>query len=207
MVLILEVLPGSTTSKIGLLTLAGCLVFLVLSYFNNGLNRFPGPLLAKFSQLWLFLDTKRGHHHETIIELHKKHGNIVRLGPNVVSLADPANIKVVYGFAKRLNKSRFYAPFTPHGVKSNVFSEMDDRIHESIRKPLIGAYSMTSLTNYEPYIDEQITVFLDRLHEEFGAPGKPCAMDKWFQYCTYFSPPLFFCTQDVSDPLVQTLSM
>ena len=171
-----------TLDQVGVLTIVVCIVIYLASYFEKGLNRFPGPLAAKFSQLWLLLDTRSGQHHQTVIKLHEKHGNIVRLGPNYVSLADPADIKVVYGFAKRLNKSQFYAPFTPYGVKSNVFSVIDDRVHEAMKKPLVGAYSMTSLKNYEPYIDEQIKFFLDRLDEEFGA-GKTCKMDKWFQYC------------------------
>ena len=192
----LELLPESAISKFWLVTVIVCVVFLRSSYFNRGLNRFSGPWLAKFSQVWLFLDTKRGQHHKTIVKLHEKYGDIVRTGPNVLSLADPADIKVVYGFAKRLNKSQFYAPFTPHGVKSNVFSELDDRVHEAIRKPLMGAYSMTSLTNYEPYIDKQIEVFLKRLGEEFEAQERTCEMDKWFQYCKGFLS-LSFCTGDV----------
>ena len=192
----LELLLDSTMSKVWVVTIIGCVIFLLSSYFNRGLNRFSGPLLAKFSQVWLFLDTKGGQHHKTIVKLHEKYGDIVRTGPNILSLADPADLKVVYGFAKRLDKSQFYAPFTPHGVKSNVFSEMDDRVHEAIRKPLMGAYSMTSLTNYEPYIDEQIEVFLKRLGEEFGVEGKTCELDKWFQYCKGFLS-FFFCTGDV----------
>ncbi len=190
MAAVLDLWPTSTSSKIGVLAIIGCIIFLLGSYFNKGLNRFPGHWVASFSQIWLLLDTRRGQHHSTIVKLHEKYGNIVRLGPNSLSLADPADIKIIYGFAKRLNKSQFYAPFTPYGVKSNVFAEIDDRIHDSMKKPLVGAYSMTSLKNYEPYIDEQIKVFLTRLEELFGAPGTPCEMDKWFQYCARLS--IFF---------------
>ena len=172
-----------TLNQIAAVGIAVCIVVLLGSYYQNGLNRFPGPLAARFSQLWLLLNTRRGQHHQTVIKLHQKYGNVVRLGPNYVSLADPADIKVVYGFSKRLNKSQFYAPFTPYGVQSNVFAVIDDRIHEAMKKPLVGAYSMTSLKNYEPYIDEQIKILLGRLDEEFAESGRTCEMDKWFQYC------------------------
>ena len=180
---LLDLWHSWSLSHLAALAVVICIVVLLSSYFQNGLHRFPGPLAAKFSQIWLLLNTRHGQHHQTVIKLHEKYGNIVRLGPDYVSLADQADIKVVYGFAKRLNKSRFYAPFTPYGVKSNVFSVIDDRVHEAMKKPLVGAYSMTSLKNYEPYIDEQIKFFLERLDEEFGASGKICEMDKWFQYC------------------------
>ena len=188
MAIVLQTGAQWMTGKIGVLAIVGCLVFLVTSYFNKGLNRFPGPVIAKFSQVWMLQDTWRGQHHQTIIQLHKKYGKIVRLGPNIVSLADPANLKVIYGFAKRLNKSQFYATFVPRGVRSNVFAERDDRVHEYMKKPLVSAYSMTSLINYEPYIDEQVKKFLSQLEEEFASPRRICEMDKWLQYCRSSSP-------------------
>ena len=102
----------------------------------------------------------------------KKHGNVVRLGPNVLSLADPSDIKLVYGIGKRFNKSAFYEPFSPYPVGSNVFSEQDVNFHATLKKPIVSLYSMTSLTNYEPYIDKQIETFLGRLDEKLRRGGR-----------------------------------
>ena len=169
------------------------LITITATYFNRSLHRFPGPILAKFSQLWLLIDTCRNKHHLTAIALHQKCGNVVRLGPNVLSLADPADIKRVYGIGKQFNKSTFYTPFTPYHVDPNVFSEQDVNVHAALKKPIVSAYSMTSLTNYEPYINEQIETFLNRLDEEFiaGPHGeRPFELASWLQYCNNTRPRL-----------------
>ena len=183
---LLSSLPTLNAYYLAFPSILFALIALTARYFNQGLHRFPGPLLAKFSQLWLLIDIWRNKHHLTAIALHEKHGNVVRLGPNVLSLADPADIKLVYGIGKRFNKSAFYKTFTSFRVESNIFSEQDVNVHAALKKPVVSAYSMSSLTNYEPYIDEQIETFLSRLHEEFvaGPQGqKPFEMASWLQYC------------------------
>lgn len=68
----------------------------VLAYLQSPLKNIPGPFLAKFSNVWRFFNHYRQTHIETQRELHAQHGDIVRLGPNTVSLADPSLIKTIY---------------------------------------------------------------------------------------------------------------
>lgn len=39
--------------------------------------KYPGPFLASFSRLWIFIEIYRGHAHKTQLNLHKKYGNII----------------------------------------------------------------------------------------------------------------------------------
>ena len=42
-----------------------------------------------------------GRKHEwTTLKLHREHGDIVRLGPNMLSFGDPKALKVIYGLNK-----------------------------------------------------------------------------------------------------------
>jgi hypothetical protein len=68
----------------------------VLAYLRSPLKEVPGPFLAKFSNLWRFFNHYSRSHIETQKALHDKYGDTVRLGPNVVSLADPALAKTIY---------------------------------------------------------------------------------------------------------------
>lgn len=78
-----------------------CLIFyFVANKYYHGLNKYPGPLLAQLTGWWRFFDVFKGHAQYTHIELHKKHGDVVRLGPNVLSFADPTAIKDIYGLNK-----------------------------------------------------------------------------------------------------------
>jgi hypothetical protein len=85
-----------------LLVKASCLGVIVLAiqyviaYLSSPLKKIPGPSLAKFSNLWRFYNHYGQTHIETQKELHKKYGDVVRLGPNTVSVADASLLKTIY---------------------------------------------------------------------------------------------------------------
>lgn len=83
-------------------------LLLILCYnkYHNGLNKYPGPMLAAYTNLWRFLNALGRQTEKTTIALHKRHGDIVRLGPNVLSFADPRAIKQIYGLNKGFIKVR-----------------------------------------------------------------------------------------------------
>lgn len=82
--------------------LAALLIYLLRNKFYNGLNQYPGPLLAAYTNWWRFFENWLGRSTEqTHIALHRKYGDIVRIGPNVLSFADPKAIKVIYGTGRR----------------------------------------------------------------------------------------------------------
>lgn len=74
--------------------------YLIILGINRGLHRFPGPFLAKFTNLWRYFDVRNGHHHITMVRLHRRHGDVVRIGPNSVSICDPAAIPLIYGVSR-----------------------------------------------------------------------------------------------------------
>jgi hypothetical protein len=71
-------------------------LFFVFAYITSPLNTFPGPFWAKFTDIWRLLDYWCCTQIRSHQELHKAHGVAVRIGPNMVSLSDPALIKKVY---------------------------------------------------------------------------------------------------------------
>ena len=79
------------------LLLSLVLIWLLRNRYGGGLDDIPGPLVAGYTNLWR-LYVARGRRPELEhIRLHEKYGNLVRLGPRVVSVADPEAIKVIYG--------------------------------------------------------------------------------------------------------------
>lgn len=82
--------------------------YLISNYFNRGLNRFPGPVLASVTDWWRFFDVYGKRPEVTHIKLHAKHGDVVRLGPNSLSFADPKAIKAIYGLNKGFVKVRLH---------------------------------------------------------------------------------------------------
>lgn len=72
------------------------LVFLQNKY-NRGLNQYPGPWIAAYTDWWRFFTVLGGKSEKEHIRLHDKHGDVVRLGPNFLSFSDPAAIRDIYG--------------------------------------------------------------------------------------------------------------
>jgi hypothetical protein len=82
------------------------LVYIASNHFKHGLNRYPGPFVASLTNWWRFFDVYGRRPEVSHIKLHRQHGDVVRLGPNVLSFADPAAIKQIYGLNKGFTKVR-----------------------------------------------------------------------------------------------------
>lgn len=54
--------------------------------FLHPLAKYPGPVLAKVSDTWKTQATVRHVFKTKLHELHQKHGDVVRIGPNEVGL-------------------------------------------------------------------------------------------------------------------------
>lgn len=72
-------------------------VYIIYESFFSPLSSIPGPLLARLTKWWLIYHTRRGDLHRELIRLHEQYGDLVRMAPNEVSVADPVAIKKIYG--------------------------------------------------------------------------------------------------------------
>ena len=68
--------------------------------FTRGLQKYPGPFLASLTDWWRFVDVLGRRPDITHLKLHRELGDIVRLGPNALSFADPKALKTIYGHNK-----------------------------------------------------------------------------------------------------------
>lgn len=169
------------------------LPLLTISYFISnkyryGLAKYPGPWLAAYTDLWRFLDNLNHQSEKTFIDLHRKHGDIVRIGPNVLSFADPQALKSIYGLNKGFVKSDFY-PVQQGVVKGrrlpSLFSSQDEGYHARYRRCVNGAFSMSSMVSYEPLVESTLSVFLDQTEKLFESRGKACDFGRWLQYFAF----------------------
>ena len=82
------------------LGLVASVAYLASNYLNHGLNKYPGPFLAKITDWWRFFVVYGRRPDITHLKLHRQHGDIVRLGPNSLSFGDPKALKEIYGLNK-----------------------------------------------------------------------------------------------------------
>jgi hypothetical protein len=74
------------------------------NYFNRGLNKYPGPFLAGLTDWLRFYKVYKRRPEVWHLDLHAKYGDVVRLGPNDLSFADPKALKTIYGLNKGFTK-------------------------------------------------------------------------------------------------------
>lgn len=87
-----------------LFVLLGVGGFFQLLRVYRRLRHIPGPFWAKFTDLQrvLWVQTQRAH--EIHQAAHEKYGDVVRFGPNMVSLADPDWIETLYSMRRGFPK-------------------------------------------------------------------------------------------------------
>lgn len=73
------------------------LAHIVSTICRPGLRAIPGPWLAKISNLYRVGMVLRGRYSDEIVELHRKYGPTVRIGPDTVSLSERQVVDDIYG--------------------------------------------------------------------------------------------------------------
>jgi len=97
----------STLLAVVLLPLA-CLTYHIWRTYAR-LKDVPGPFWARFTNLQRVLWVKTGRSHEIYQSIHE-HEEFVRIGPNMVSISDPAAIPDVYPMRPGFPKVGIYLP-------------------------------------------------------------------------------------------------
>lgn len=168
--------------------LASSAYYLLSNKFYNGLQRYPGPPLAAYTNWWRFFENLQRRTEKTHVKLHRRYGDVVRLGPNVLSFADPKAIKIIYGLKKDMTKSDFYpvqqAVVKGHRLQS-LFSTKDEDYHARYRRCVNHAFSMSSLVGYEPLVDNTTDAFIEQTKERYCDTGNTCNFSKWLQFFAF----------------------
>ncbi|KAL2675845.1 cytochrome P450 family protein [Phyllosticta citricarpa] len=158
-------------------TFAVLAAWIVYQRFFSPLAKIPGPFWASISRYWITKHSWTGDLHRTMIALHAKHGNLVRIAPNEVSVADLNAIKKIYGAGTKFQKSDWYSVWQGRR-KFDLFAGRDEAIHGQHRRLVARAYSMESLKDLEPYVNESIGLFMRKMEER---QGRAVDMGNWVQ--------------------------
>ncbi|CAG8220366.1 unnamed protein product [Penicillium salamii] len=179
------------------------------------LRHIPGPFLPSISNFYRmrWVLTKQAHLiHQ---EFHQRYGDVVRLGPNMVSISDPSAIRTIYpmrkGFVKVSSvtvhnelwpfgtanllskictiKSNFYAPLRPYtkkgGAIPNVFTAVDEDLHSKLKFPVAHLFSLSNVVAFEAPIDEVLCILSKQLDERFSGHGEIFDITEWLQFFAF----------------------
>ncbi|EOD43118.1 putative cytochrome p450 oxidoreductase protein [Neofusicoccum parvum UCRNP2] len=103
-------------------------------------------------------------------------------------LGDPSWLAlclVIYGIGSSYLKSDFYDSFdTPYDGKAmaSMFSTRSPAEHKHLKTAVASKFSLTSLRNMEPLVDECSDIFLDAMRD---LAGKPVNLGEWLQWYAF----------------------
>ncbi len=98
------VADGLTFHHISLVSVVVFVAYLIVQRYQKGLSQLPGPFIASLTNFWRVFDVWSRDSHITFRELHERHGDVVRVAPNVLSFGDPNAIADIYGLNKGYTK-------------------------------------------------------------------------------------------------------
>jgi cytochrome P450 len=110
------------------------------------------------------------------------------MGPNTVSVADPASVDAVLGFHSNLDKSDQVLPMQ-NAYKGQplpmLISAIDAKLHAKLRRPVAGAYSLTTLLQSEDVADECINKLIQGLATKHASSNEACSLDRWMHFLAF----------------------
>ncbi|KAK6219177.1 hypothetical protein LQW54_002426 [Pestalotiopsis sp. IQ-011] len=153
-----------------------------------------------------------GHQNLTILDLHEKHGQFVRIGPNEVSTTHPEVIKKLI-LTPQLKGHWYKMMRFPDWRFRTPMSVLEPKGKVELSKQLASAYAMSNVVKNE----EQISTLVERLlHwlDKFSESREPMDLAQFFTFTAFdvvgeavFSKPFGFLEQgiDIDDCISQTL--
>ncbi|KAI8630111.1 cytochrome P450 [Xylariaceae sp. FL1651] len=152
------------------------------------LATFPGPLLAKFTNLYAAYHAWKGDIHLDMWRCHQKYGDRVRYGPNRVLINTPKALHDIYGHSAHVKKYTGYEVLASQAP--NTLTLSDKTQHGQRRRVISQAFSESSMRLFEPTLLSRIDRFCQILRnysEDAMEWSKPLDMACQFNYLTFDS--------------------
>ncbi|OHW95902.1 benzoate 4-monooxygenase cytochrome p450 [Colletotrichum incanum] len=126
-------------------------------------SRFPGPFLAKVTDLWMARFDIKGKRTSTIQSLHAKYGPVVQIGPASLSFSSANSLRDIFNHSPKLSRPRGDAEFLEQFGHVNVASTRCGDLHLKRRKAIAGAYAAPVIAS--PPCQDMMNDLTDRFME------------------------------------------
>lgn len=153
------------------------------------LAKFPGPWVAKVTDLYAAYHAYKGDLHLVMQKSHQTYGNTVRFGPNRLLFNTETGLHDIYGQSRNVKKSKGYLPILPAPGAFSVHTAIDKEMHRHKRKVLAQGLSDEALKRFEPTLLACVETLCEKLaegqYESAEGWTKPKNMAHWCDYLTF----------------------
>ncbi|KAI1861857.1 hypothetical protein JX265_009360 [Neoarthrinium moseri] len=177
---------SDTPRLIFLASLIVTLTWLLITQFNDPLRKYPGPFIARYTNLWRLYQVTRGDSHLRWEALHRKYGPVVRVGPNLLDLDHPSLVKTIYNnFDGKFIKNNFYrasSAIVNGKITYNIFSMKDPKEHARQRRPIDKFYTMKGILSLEDHVNDMVGKLCSEIDSRFAKQGVVCDLGEWIGF-------------------------
>lgn len=156
---------------------------LLIKGLRSPLSKLPGTWHSKYTNVVLRFYTLTGRRIFYVDDLHKSYGDVVRIGPSEVTIADITGVSQIHKTGSGFLKANFYAKLTIAGTtrEPGIFAMQNPQHHAARRRLFSRAFSNSSLKgNWEDDIRLKATEAVDQIGKIAREPGKGADVLKWW---------------------------
>ncbi|EUC27114.1 hypothetical protein COCCADRAFT_10203 [Bipolaris zeicola 26-R-13] len=164
---VLELMQGFPVQHRDSVNLAGAVVAVFIAslislvlyrlYFHP-LRSLPGPLIAKVTSFYNTFHIVKCDEARNMHVLHERYGQVVRYGPNHVSIRSPEAVRKLYTVSTHTRKADSYLAFPRDPNKASLFSAIDKGVHARKRRILRYGFSDSALKDAESIVKKYVSI-------------------------------------------------
>ncbi|KAJ7650724.1 cytochrome P450 [Roridomyces roridus] len=146
------------------------------------LASYPGPVLCKISKLWLAGISLGGKQHVYYRDLHRRYGDVVRVGPNELSFCDKSAVAPMLG-TRGMPKGPWWDGRNPENKKvRSLLGLRDPEEHQRRRRIWHRAFSASALKEYDLVVRNRLSQLVEILVDN---SGKSMDLTQWMGHFMY----------------------
>lgn len=145
------------------------------------LAQYPGPIKNKLSKFTSSYIAAKGKQHVYVRKLHERYGDIVRTGPNEISVNRADTVQPVLG-AGGLPKGHWWYNRGPSGQQPAIIAQRDPVEHKRRRRTWDRAFSSAAIKNYDVIVIKKVRELMEQFEKR---AGQEIDLSMWMTYFSY----------------------
>ncbi|PQE14972.1 cytochrome P450 protein [Rutstroemia sp. NJR-2017a WRK4] len=148
--------------------------------FFHRLRKFRGPFWASVTKFWHVWKCRTSQNHLVLDEVRAQYGNIIRTGPNELTIFDPSAPSTFNdGFNNPCTRPAWYDFLYPLQA---LISMREKKRHIVRRRIWDRGFSTSALYGYQPKIQQLAEELEEHIASSYGAPIDMDVEIHWFSY-------------------------
>ncbi|KAF7308195.1 Peroxisomal hydratase-dehydrogenase-epimerase [Mycena chlorophos] len=150
------------------------------------LANIPGPFWARVSKYWSLGVLLTGEKHVMMKRLHEQYGDVVRVGPNEVSIAHVDGIRNVFG-TSGFQKGPFYDTWSDPTLPTKALLNLRGDAHANRRRIWNRGMNTEGLKGFEHVLAKRLVILLSQFDKiaKSGPGNNKLDLAAWFSYLTF----------------------